>query len=347
MRRAAVVLLLLLVFAAPTLAQTSTPTPIYCGLEPPTPTPELMYDQRVLNTAGSDLLAYWKLNNTSGTSATDYSGNARHGTYNGPTLNATTFTNGDPAPSFDGVNDAVAIQAAISGVFNGQEGSVLLWVKVANWADGVERRPLNLQVDGNNLLVFRKSTTSNSFDVIYVSGAVTRVITKSSYSPSGWFQVAATWSKTANQFIAYFNGVQEGSTQTVGTWAGALGTNTAIGSRSGTGTNPWYGNIAHVALWDTPLTSSQIAYLASVPIPPTPTPTPTCVIVPTMPVDSFWTEPTYIVSGTPYGGQQMQFSYRASAGQVGIAFLIAFIVFSLWAIFLILYVRRRKTEKRK
>jgi len=48
-------------------------------------------------------LGYWRLDETSGTTATDSSGNGRHGTYSGTiTKNATTGADGDPVPNFDG-----------------------------------------------------------------------------------------------------------------------------------------------------------------------------------------------------------------------------------------------------
>ena len=49
---------------------------------------------------------YWKLDETSGTTATDSSGNSRSGTYtNSPTLNQTALINEGKSVDFDGTND--------------------------------------------------------------------------------------------------------------------------------------------------------------------------------------------------------------------------------------------------
>lgn len=56
----------------------------------------------------------WPLDETSGTTATDVSGNARHGTYSGTyTLDATELMIGSPAPQFDG-DGAVTANSAVS-----------------------------------------------------------------------------------------------------------------------------------------------------------------------------------------------------------------------------------------
>lgn len=54
-------------------------------------------------------IAYWRLGESSGTTAVDSSGNNRDGTYNGPTLGATGLLSGDAdtAANFDGSNDRV------------------------------------------------------------------------------------------------------------------------------------------------------------------------------------------------------------------------------------------------
>lgn len=55
--------------------------------------------------------AYWKLDDATGTTATDSSGNARHGTYHGTPALAADDVFGHACPTFDGVNDRVALPA--------------------------------------------------------------------------------------------------------------------------------------------------------------------------------------------------------------------------------------------
>jgi hypothetical protein len=65
------------------------------------------YSSIIVNTSG--LLGYWKLNETAGVTANDYSANGKNGTYTGGvTLNqAGVLADGDAAASFDAVNDCV------------------------------------------------------------------------------------------------------------------------------------------------------------------------------------------------------------------------------------------------
>jgi hypothetical protein len=63
----------------------------------------------IVNTSG--LVGYWKLNETAGLTANDYSANSMNGTYaGGVTLNqAGVLADGDAAASFDGVDDVVSM----------------------------------------------------------------------------------------------------------------------------------------------------------------------------------------------------------------------------------------------
>lgn|GEM_PF-6988877 len=242
-------------------------TPLNGALAPLTRSPTRSYSAKVLATAPANLIAYWKLDETSGSTANDSSGNGRSGTYNGVTVGGTTFLNGSTAPLFAGINNHINIySASFAGAWNGQEFTVSLFCRNPNWTDGTERRPFQVQVNGTNLFVFRKPTGNSQFEVIYIAGGVTRIVTKTSFSPGDYFSVIATVSLSANQFKVYFGGAQEGSTQTVGTWGGSLDPNgCAIGARGASSTNPWRDSIAQVAVWNTPLSTGEVAVIAAAP----------------------------------------------------------------------------------
>ncbi|QDV78174.1 LamG domain-containing protein [Botrimarina mediterranea] len=93
-----------------------------------------LFDARVYNVALSHaeiaelhgLVGQWKLDETSGTVATDSSGKARHGTYQGsPTLAAAGPGSGSLAASFDGVDDRVSLPTIDDTFENG--------VTIAGW----------------------------------------------------------------------------------------------------------------------------------------------------------------------------------------------------------------------
>lgn len=352
MRRAALLALLLFALVAPVAAQTPTPTIYTCNLPPPpTATPEPTYSDILLSLSP---IAYWKLDETSGSTAFDSSGNGFDGTYSGVTLAAATGPDGAPAPSFDGVNDYVNVYSAgLASAFNPAEGTIVAWARVASsaiWTDGAVRRVINLETNTNNRLHITRTTANGQMQFFYrTNTSFTQSVSLAGLSPVTYMHYGQTWSSSANEFKAYYGGSQTGSTQSgLSTWAGSLSsTATNIGIQFTSGTSPWHGSIAHVALFDYALSPAQIATLATVPIPSTPTPEPECI--PVRDVDQWWTVEVPPVAGTPQPGQPVRFSYAMSAGQAAQAVMTATLIFSLWVIFLIwaLMVRRRKSEGRK
>ena len=81
-----------------------------------------------------------------------------------------------------------------------------------------------------------------------------------------WVPFVITWDKAGDAMKAYYNGSQSGSTQTIaGTWAGALNSaSCVIGAANTTPATPWYGYLAHGAVWDRALPAAEIADLAVV-----------------------------------------------------------------------------------
>lgn len=280
---------LLLVFLLPYLGfQTATVAFASCSV-----TPEPTYDHTVLTTEAGNLVAFWPLEETSGTTANDLSGHSYNGTYSGATINAATFLDGNPAPGFDGVNDFVNVySSSLASAFSGSAGTTIAWLKVPSggWSDATLRYAPRFLVDSSNFVFVSKTATTNQLNFRYEAGGTSKSLNDTSLAgTSSWFLVEETWDKTADQVKDYINGSQVGSTLTgLGTWAGALSnTTTIIGANTTAGANSWNGNVSHVALWSKALTSSEIAALATVTIPdPTCTPTPTYT-------------PTYTPSYTP------------------------------------------------
>lgn len=221
------------------------------------------YTDRVLSYSP---IAYWRLNETAGGTATDSSGNGHTGTYNGVTLSATTGPDGStPAPSFDGINDFVNVYSAgFAGAFNGSEGSLASWMKVVDWENAGYL--CRFYVDAANRIRIGQSATDNTIEFNYRAGDVAKFVTVGSQTQTGWFHVAMTWTATGDEMQMYIDGAQVGGTQSsLGTWAGALSsTQTVIGAASTTGSSAFPGNIADFAIFDTPLSADAIADLATV-----------------------------------------------------------------------------------
>ena len=115
--------------------------------------------------------------------------------------------------------------------------------------------------------VIRWGGENNALICEYKAGGTVKAIYPYVGPTTAWFNVILTWSKAADQLKVYINGVQSGTTQIgLGTWAGNLDNwTTVIGAVDASpGGGVWSGFIAHVALWNTVLTPTQIATIATI-----------------------------------------------------------------------------------
>jgi hypothetical protein len=229
------------------------------------------YSRKVLSTASGNLIGYWMLDEVSGTTLRDRSNNGNNGVSTGFDLLYPGIGDGRSCPNLDGVNDCGNIYSAgLAGVFNGAEGTVALWLRMASagvWSDATARSAVTLRADSNNRVNIQKATGTNNMQIFYVANSVSKSASLAVGPGTGWFHMALTWSKAADQVKAYVNGVQTGTTLTgLGTWAGSLDSaRVTLGAgASDVIVSVWSGNLAHVALWTTPLTAAQIANLAKV-----------------------------------------------------------------------------------
>ena len=229
------------------------------------------YSQRVLRTATANLIAYWPLNETSGTNADNAEGTAaRDGTYNSDVSSwpvATGIGDGNTAPTFDGTNDHVDVySASLNTAFDNDEGTLACWVKVPDWtATGYIALLSNAGFTEYVALV--QDAADNQINWQYRIDGVTENVSKTSVTETGWFHMAVTWSVVGGSMIAYYDGSAEGAPQALAsTWqATDLGsTRTVIGARLTSNVSNFTGNVAHVAVWDTPLSAYEISLLASV-----------------------------------------------------------------------------------
>jgi hypothetical protein len=227
------------------------------------------YARRILNTQSAALIADWQFGEISGTSAVNAEGtSARDGSYvNGVTLNAATFTDGTPAPSFDGTNDCVNVYtSSLASATNFNEGTFAVWMNPdATFLASATGGYLTLMTDSsaaNGIQIF-KSASANSFFFRRTVASVNKTITRT-ISTAVWHHLALTWSAANNQLIAYVDGSSVGS-DVAGSISAALGSSrAAVGASASTGSTPWKGNLKYATLWTTPLSAGEIAALATV-----------------------------------------------------------------------------------
>jgi hypothetical protein len=234
------------------------------------------YWRKVRAIRPGSLYAYWPIWEPSGTDVQDYSGQGDRATSTGLGGGAWGGPVRNPGP--DGVHQAPEFQAGPSHVnilsaefsthFNGLEGTLLCWAKAASagqWVDTLDHAYVRLYVDANNYIVFWQGSAANTLIFDGKFGGIGSYLAVPVASPGvNWFSVGLTWSRIANQYMAYFQGVKVGATLAIGAaWAG-VPTVALLGAYTTGAAYPWLGYLAHAAFWNVPLNASEIRSFAEV-----------------------------------------------------------------------------------
>lgn len=217
------------------------------------------YVARVLELAP---IAYYPLDEASGTTAIDVSGNGFDGTYSGATPGGAGIGDGGKSATFDGVNDTISI-AAMRNAFDGNHGTILLWAKTAAWADGTVRFLAYFSA-GVSLIQIVKGGSAGNLTYLRSASGTDMQVSINSGSPADYFSAALTWDIDADEVKAYKNGAQVGTTQSGGIDDFSdppLAARTIIGANTALNTFYWSGQVAHVAIFDRALSGAEILSL--------------------------------------------------------------------------------------
>lgn len=220
-------------------------------------------------------IAYWPLYETTGTTAVCLVNPAQNGTY---ARNVTMMGTGDgigdgnTAPVFDSINDYMAMfSAAFDAVFDGDEGTCMVWGYVSDWTDNADRYLAQIYDDGsNNYTLRKKSDPAGANEIRYFvqvggaggglnDGTLTGSVLMDCY--------LFTWSDVANETELFLNGVSVGTVALANAWSGGglSATNTLLGAGgSGPVVDALNGRLAHCAVWDSVLPQVTITELATV-----------------------------------------------------------------------------------
>jgi len=226
------------------------------------------YSDKVL---GYSPIAYWPLNETSGTTAVCQVNAAQNGTYarNVSTMGTGTgIGDGNTAPLLDGTNDYVDIYStALRDAFDGELGSVGMWIRAnsANmWTDGYWRNPFILGADANNYIQVYKAPNGGDNNVGFeIKRGGTWNGTAQTTTTAAWFFLGMTWDKSGNSIKYYWN-TQLATGACGDTWAGNLASTTCVIGSSSTNGNEWHGQVAHFAVFDAALNQASMEDLGTV-----------------------------------------------------------------------------------
>ncbi len=136
----------------------------------------------------------------------------------------------------------------------GKEGGMLTWGKTSGsgvWTDGLHHLLAQLRADDDNRFDLRKQATNGRLAFNYKAAGTVKQINLDGQSSLDWMPLIITWSLGWDEFRAYLNGVQIGSTLTgLGAWAGNLeSARSAIGAGSTGPVEVWDGSIGPTILW--------------------------------------------------------------------------------------------------
>jgi beta-xylosidase len=237
--------------------QTATPSPVVTPTPTTTPTPT----PTVGPTPVGGWVAWYKFDETSGTTAADSSGNGRNATLvNGPTWVAGKSGN---AVNIDGTNDYVSMPSGIFSTLN--DFTIATWVKLDTSKTWYRIFDIGT---GQNVYMFLTSSCGTSnvvrFAITTGSYSAEQRISGTAALPTGvWKHVAVTLAGTTG--ILYVDGVQVGTNTAMTLKPSSLGSTTQnwIG-RSMFAADPYLdGQIDSFRIYSRALSAAEISGLYS------------------------------------------------------------------------------------
>lgn len=199
-------------------------------------------------------------------------------------LEATNAGEAGPQLGQDGIGDGLAaalfedtsyadLLTAISAAFDRQKGTAIIWLRPpdTDWWDGPTQQLFKIGEDNaaNRVQVFKAGTAGVQRLRFVFEGGNTggNIVDRDSNSSLAWQMIAITWEDfdgvATGEMKAYYNGLQEGATQTeVVAWDGAALDRATVGnSETVTANQPSNCPLAHFALWDEALTPAEMLAL--------------------------------------------------------------------------------------
>jgi hypothetical protein len=226
------------------------------------------YANKLLGLFGANIVSYVPLWESAGLNAMDWAG-SNDGTYSasGVSYAQTGIGDGRTSVLLDGSAGNINMLTAVSGGFNGAEGTACFWFKVeaGSWTDGAVRYLLIFRVSASHFVQILKSSVNGRLEYAYMAGGTQKQYRREGSNETAWCSCAITWSKSNDRVICYFNGAQVGATLTaLGTWSGAL-VAAIYGANVGL-SNYWTDNLAHMILLDREATAAEIAAAHVIPV---------------------------------------------------------------------------------
>jgi hypothetical protein len=223
---------------------------VYLGADPLV-SEALTYPQEVL---ADSPIGFWLLDETSGTVATDASGNANHGTYLGSPALATRTVGPLTCANFDGSNDHVDLPVIAVGVSPYTLEAVGIadtlkydvWLLGEDYSNNFVTAAIGMQTGGTG-------TAGQIVGGGYYGGGSWATVIDGTWIAGATHHVVYTYDGTTGRL--YVDGVAAGTVTTAG---GSSSNHWGIGVDTFRG-GFWDGAIAGVALYNTALSAGRVA----------------------------------------------------------------------------------------
>ncbi|MAT69753.1 MAG: hypothetical protein CMJ58_09535 [Planctomycetaceae bacterium] len=206
-------------------------------------------DEEIAGFDGTKLIAHWKLDEATGTTAADSSGQGHDA----------VFTNGTPAWT-TGVRDAAldfngASNVATSAPLNPPPaGTVAFWVQ----SDGAPAARQRLMGSGNTFEIWQDPDGPIHFD-LNVSGGVETFATTESMTEAGqWRHIAVSFNSDTDAYAIYVDGELDHAVTYAEDLVDAAAASFSIGT-SGSSTQYFSGGLDDVRIYNYELSESEIA----------------------------------------------------------------------------------------
>lgn len=159
---------------------------------------------------------------------------------------------------FAGVDDYVNLNSAASTV-DVSRGTISVWARLQAVSDNTPIFKFYTNSNNQATIIYLHST--NQFKFMYKAAGTNTQVIESAGSIEGdgnFHHFAMTWNVGGNEFKAYVDGVQFGSTQTTfGTWSGTPSV-FELGRNGLSGTGYWIGDIDEFSLFNVAKTGTEI-----------------------------------------------------------------------------------------
>jgi len=220
-----------------------------------------------LPTVASDYVAYFPFNEGVGATTTDISSNAHVGTLSGAYMWTPDVRTTNSASIF--VTDASSPPGIVTVPSSNSlklttAGTISCWVKMRSNKDNAGLVHKGTRPDFNDESYSLQFAGDGESVMLYVNNGSfypPRATSSTQLNVGQWYHVAATWN--SSKLYIYINGVQVGSANSGGVSARTNDSALLIGAQANSSSYlPFDGEIDDVIIYNTALTSAQIALLA-------------------------------------------------------------------------------------